>query len=273
MVDEFQDTNELRWEIVKMIASDKEGNLRPKGLFIVGDHKQSIYRFNQADVEVMNTAQSALLPKEVQNSPDSAEREDALINFNDNYRASKNFISHVINFIFPQLMPDANTSEIRSYEAAFEATNYPRNNASVPEIAERTPVCCDLRATINEAQEVEEYLPALNTALMLKDLLKWAEENNLTKTGKPVVGVLLRNFNNIQHYLRVLQQYEIPFEIVSGKNLFQQQETYDLFHLISVLINPFDDPALVGRGNFDRPPRAGRRHRCRTDVVRRRRCP
>jgi len=90
LVDEFQDTNNLRWDIIRHIAAEPDGKIRKKGLFIVGDKKQSIYRFQQADVEVMNRAQDEL----------SKLSDDTLIEFNDNYRASKEYIQHVINPFF-----------------------------------------------------------------------------------------------------------------------------------------------------------------------------
>ena len=50
MVDEFQDTNTLQWDIVKLIASDSYGKLFGDRLFIVGDEKQAIYSFRGGDV-------------------------------------------------------------------------------------------------------------------------------------------------------------------------------------------------------------------------------
>ena len=50
LVDEFQDTDPLQAELIKCLASDDRGALRPGALFIVGDPKQSIYRFRRADV-------------------------------------------------------------------------------------------------------------------------------------------------------------------------------------------------------------------------------
>jgi ATP-dependent exoDNAse (exonuclease V) beta subunit len=50
LVDEFQDTDPLQADLLLCLAGDGRGGLRPGALFIVGDPKQSIYRFRRADV-------------------------------------------------------------------------------------------------------------------------------------------------------------------------------------------------------------------------------
>lgn len=50
LVDEFQDTDPLQAQLLLCLAGDDNGGLRPGALFIVGDPKQSIYRFRRADV-------------------------------------------------------------------------------------------------------------------------------------------------------------------------------------------------------------------------------
>ncbi|MFW6147086.1 MAG: UvrD-helicase domain-containing protein [Thermodesulfobacteriota bacterium] len=56
MVDEFQDTNQSQWEIVRLLADRKHSRghsvLRGDKLFVVGDKRQAIYRFRGADVTV-----------------------------------------------------------------------------------------------------------------------------------------------------------------------------------------------------------------------------
>jgi ATP-dependent helicase/nuclease subunit A len=50
LVDEFQDTDPLQAELLRLLACEEGGTLRRGALFIVGDPKQSIYRFRRADV-------------------------------------------------------------------------------------------------------------------------------------------------------------------------------------------------------------------------------
>jgi ATP-dependent helicase/nuclease subunit A len=52
LVDEFQDTDPLQAGLLLDLARDDRGRIRPGALFIVGDPKQSIYRFRRADVGI-----------------------------------------------------------------------------------------------------------------------------------------------------------------------------------------------------------------------------
>src|SRR5207245_10359186 len=62
LVDEFQDTSRAQWELVaQLVRSWGEGfgaaaDALPPSIFIVGDRKQSIYGFRDADVAVMEDA-------------------------------------------------------------------------------------------------------------------------------------------------------------------------------------------------------------------------
>ena len=60
MVDEFQDTNRNQWEIISLLVSERDSNGNPivskAKLFVVGDKRQSIYRFRGADVTVFDAA-------------------------------------------------------------------------------------------------------------------------------------------------------------------------------------------------------------------------
>jgi len=61
LVDEFQDTNPLQWQILRSwLAGYSAGDDKPK-VFIVGDPKQSIYRFRRADPRLFDSARDFLV--------------------------------------------------------------------------------------------------------------------------------------------------------------------------------------------------------------------
>ena len=77
LVDEFQDTDPLQAELLMLLAADEpEGGaaardavldlrIRPGALFIVGDPKQSIYRFRHADVTIFRARAASLQARPV----------------------------------------------------------------------------------------------------------------------------------------------------------------------------------------------------------------
>ncbi len=60
MVDEFQDTNDLQWKIIKKIAADSTGQIVNPRVFIVGDEKQAIYSFRGGDVRLFSRVREEL---------------------------------------------------------------------------------------------------------------------------------------------------------------------------------------------------------------------
>jgi ATP-dependent helicase/nuclease subunit A len=61
MVDEFQDTNEIQWRIIRKIASGQGETISDPKLFIVGDEKQAIYSFRGGDVSLFSRVRQELL--------------------------------------------------------------------------------------------------------------------------------------------------------------------------------------------------------------------
>ena len=102
MVDEYQDTNALQDAIYRCLASPAGDNL-----FLVGDLKQSIYRFRQADPSIFRTKLDVWAPLPGGTArPRPAEGTlgtDALLALDANFRSAPQVVAG-INFIFEQLM-------------------------------------------------------------------------------------------------------------------------------------------------------------------------
>ena len=70
LIDEFQDTDPLQWEIIRSLASP-DGQMAGDKLFIVGDPKQSIYSFRAADVTVFARVRAAIAAANAAHQRDS----------------------------------------------------------------------------------------------------------------------------------------------------------------------------------------------------------
>lgn len=98
MVDEFQDTNFLQYDIFLNLIDSFAGNAR---LFVVGDPKQSIYRFRNAQVEV-----SAQTEKEI-----SGLKNGTMVSLLESFRMNADLASFV-NEIFSRAMPGDRSLDI-----------------------------------------------------------------------------------------------------------------------------------------------------------------
>ena len=128
MVDEYQDTDQLQYEILKPLISDfKSGNL-----FIVGDQNQSIYRFRGADVRVFDQTRHEITDYQselTENYTWEAEILEACdsekcgeLHLPENFRLLRNLVSFV-NLIFEEIMAGRNEFEVK-YEPLVQGRNY-----------------------------------------------------------------------------------------------------------------------------------------------------
>src|SRR5690606_2431536 len=95
MVDEFQDTNDAQKQLIDCLCSGEE---EPGKLFVVGDAKQSIYRFRGAEVSLFSQTREEILSRGGQ--------EVALV---DNFRSDP-FLVDFVNGLFQRLMSSDPTS-------------------------------------------------------------------------------------------------------------------------------------------------------------------
>ena len=106
MVDEFQDTNELQYDLVMRLTN----KLESANLFIVGDPKQSIYAFRGADVRVFKKTRQKIV-----------ENDGLAISLKENFRSLQGPIRFT-NYFFDRLMGDGSENEFEvPYEPLIKA--------------------------------------------------------------------------------------------------------------------------------------------------------
>ncbi len=248
LVDEFQDTNDLRWDIVKSIASG-DSEIREKGIFLVGDEKQSIYRFTNADVTVMNRTQTDL----------TKTGNFDLIEFDDNYRSSDFLIQKCINPLFKNILYNENDGQSdgikkQEYEAKFQKTHYPDNKPPLSsEFDKKINSFFDLDILAVTADQKDEFKKnplsyprhvarlVKNVLTRIKDQPEWD-----ALQGSPRIGILVRQMKTNSILFREAFQVEgVELEIVGGRGFWSRQEVMDIEAVLSFLINPLDDVAMI----------------------------
>jgi len=251
LVDEFQDTDPLQAEILFLLASSDPDptdwrKTRPvEGkLFVVGDPKQSIYRFRRADIEVYEESRRLLTPDGV---GDAAERR--LI---QNFRTVPSIVSWV-NDLFGQLIVEDTVAHHQPrYEpiAAYRAEpdpvrGCPKEAASrVVLLAPRRPEALDEAG----AEEVRVAEARHVVALIRKAVgERWTVVDE--DASRPVrygdVALLFRTSTGIDAYEAVLREHGVPYRIAGGKRYYMRSETRALQAVLEAVESPHDPLAVV----------------------------
>ncbi|MFO7945781.1 MAG: UvrD-helicase domain-containing protein, partial [Armatimonadota bacterium] len=248
LVDEFQDTNDLQRDIVFAITGFVDDSRSPDApkLFVVGDAKQSIYGFRNADVRVFRHTREQFA------EASGAVRELAL---EVAFRSTASLTGYH-NWLFDH-ETIMGTAEKPDYEARFEPLQAYRDDHPGGMAGEM--LVTDVEAV--EDENGEEKRPnaeqrreaeAATLAARLKELRESGFEVVDEDTGesRPMqwgdIALLLRATSNINLYENALRRHEIPFYTIGGIGFWTRQEVMDLLNMIRVLNNFNDDVALAG---------------------------
>ncbi len=249
LIDEFQDTNAVQWSIVKRLAGSP---LRERGLFLVGDPKQAIYRFRGGDVTLFDRAIAEVCSVE-----------NPALNFSANFRSRPELID-CFNHLFSWLMP-GDGPDRPAWEAPFTGLNSGRKSAAgegpgriemlwlrgdASPVAEDDSVAQPPSITQNPllAAAMPLGLEATLVAQRLRDdYLPNASEHKGIKAA-----ILLRRRTHLPAYAFALRQAGIPHVVAKGRGFFARQEVLDVANLLLALSAPDDGIALIGalRGPF-----------------------
>lgn len=217
MVDEFQDTNDRQRRLIYLLCGDDAEKLSSNKLFVVGDPKQSIYRFRGADVSVFKRVQEEI-----------ACLDGKCLSMDKNFR-SREAILEAVNAVFEPLMGTDTTQDV--HFSSLEA-NLPKmeGGATVEYCVYRYPKDAKNEAHVREAE------------LVAAKILQLKEQG----VGLGDITILLRSTTRCTELLPVLQKYKLPFVLHSGKGFYEEQEVLDLINLLRVLANKSRSLELAG---------------------------
>lgn len=226
MVDEFQDTNERQRQLIYLLCGNKLDNTN--NLFIVGDVKQSIYRFRHADVSVFNRVKEDIAQNAGQN-----------LGMKTNFRSTQSIVESC-NTAFCQLM-DLPKEEIclEHHEGA--------NTGGAKVCLLQVPYKSkddELGAKEDKWQKEAEAIAAY-----LQQELPKVEPQLRPGASK---AILLRAMTHCEILRQTLQGYGINCVVVKGKGFYEQQEVLDILNLLAALHNRYASLELAGalRSNY-----------------------
>jgi ATP-dependent helicase/nuclease subunit A len=231
LLDEYQDTN-MAQDIIFSAISQEFGNI-----FMVGDVKQSIYRFRQAMPEIFLEKFHSFPPYEEGSFP-------AKITLGRNFR-SRSGVVGMVNFMFSQLM----SKEIGEVEydqscRLVYGSNYPPSD------------CCDAQIHIIDLSEKKDALEkpieieAKYIAQTISDMMKSTYVSDKIGGVRPVkygdFCILMRSpRGRAEVYAKELSCRAIPAYTENTSGFFEAYETKVMLSLLRVIDNPVSDVALL----------------------------
>ncbi len=241
LVDEFQDTDPVQYEIV-LFLSEALGHhstdarkviLEPGKLFIVGDPKQSIYAFRRADIEAYEHVVKQVCGQ------------DETLKLQENFRSHSGIID-VVNRLFDgRIMVEQ--PGLQPCYIPIHANRLKKHHSQIVEIV----LVSDKEGEELKADEAREAEAEWIARWIIKHVNnegiedKFAE-NGLRKLKYRDVALLLRAFTQVRPYVEALKRYGIPYIVEGEKYFYTTQEILDFMNLLHTIENPHDTIALVG---------------------------
>ncbi|MCL2024077.1 MAG: UvrD-helicase domain-containing protein, partial [Oscillospiraceae bacterium] len=228
LVDEYQDVNRLQ-EALFVVLSDDE-----KNLFFVGDVKQSIYRFRQAEPNIFLERRDAL--------DKSESKQGGKIILGKNYRSSPS-ITSCVNYLFARLMqPRAGEIDYNEEEFLFPQREKSEND----EWSDSFSADCQLRLLRTTKDEDRDVQQARYCARYIRGLLDSGREVD----GRPIevgdIAVLMRSPQKRANvYAAALTALNIPSSTELGGGFFDSAEIRLAMSLLQVVDNPVQDIPLL----------------------------
>ena len=244
-IDEYQDSNLVQEYILTTISN---GN----NIFMVGDVKQSIYKFRQARPELFLEKYDKYVLAE---DEESACKEDTKIQLFNNFRSRKNVLDFT-NIIFENIMSkklgdiDYNEKEYLNLGANFEECKELTSGKVELDII-------DLTSEETEENETDELilekteLEAKYVANRIKEVLNsnlhiYDKKQGYRKVTYKDIVILLRTTSNVANiYEKELNKLELPVFSDSTSSYFETEEIQTILSVLRIIDNPNSDIPLV----------------------------
>jgi ATP-dependent helicase/nuclease subunit A len=226
LIDEFQDTDPLQVEIADLLAGETPG-----ALVVVGDAKQSIYRFRRAEVAYFERA-----AERARRTPGHA-----VLKLTQNFR-SRPAILRFVNRVFGELIQPSEEAGQTSYEPLEPPPGLPDE-----------PSVVALRFDADFGAEGEDLLRAEARALAIWIARaargKLAVRDPATGVERPSrasdVMVLARRFTQLRYLEEALDAADLRSTVEGGKSFFDRQEVHETLAVLRAIEDPSDRVSLV----------------------------
>ncbi|MEE2665844.1 MAG: UvrD-helicase domain-containing protein [Myxococcota bacterium] len=268
LVDEFQDTDALQCDLVRALALDGPVEQRPS-LFVVGDPKQSIYGWRNADLaaygEFVRAIESA-----------GGERLSLCVNF----RSVPSVLAEVERVIEPVMQAEEGVQPgfepLHASEALRGESGFGEEGFAAVEhwVAWRRPEGDEPIGKTSSVDATE-----LEARAFAADVARLHDEHEVALGD---IALLMRSRGDLERYLRALREAGVPYVVSGERSYFARREVVDAIAGLRCVLDPNDhvalvalirsaavgvpDAALIPLWADDFPRRAGQLHASRPQV-------
>lgn len=235
LVDEFQDTDNIQWEIFRKIFVESDSGHR---LFVIGDPKQAIYSFRGADVHTYKLARSYL----------TGNKGAGLLSLDKSYRSTGAMVDAVNSIL------TAGEAEERPFFSGLNRYDTPVSCGDLTRIAleqgRRVSPVQLIRFYSDEGKLKADTIRNGLFTFIAEEILRLTDPVYGLKTGSgnaepaPIgpgdIYVLTRTGNEARQVGLTLRAYGIPHSYYKQEGLFQSPEAENVYRLLCAVDNPFD---------------------------------
>jgi ATP-dependent exoDNAse (exonuclease V) beta subunit len=232
LVDEFQDTDPLQAEIILLLSAPPGAagaDPRPGKLFVVGDPKQSIYRFRGADIEAYEEVKELM------------GRSGEVLSITQNFRSVPGIVEWVNGAFSRIISPPAGGGR---YQPVYEPIHAARSGEGA------AVVVLDMETDEAKADRIREIEGAA-AARFAAWLVGSGREVTDRRSGerRPVrfgdIALIYRGTTGIDRYEEPLREAGIPYLVEGGTLFYTRQEVRDVASVMWAVEDPYDPLALV----------------------------
>ena len=237
MIDEYQDSNNVQEDIMRAISRESEGQ---NNMFMVGDVKQSIYRFRQARPELFMEKYESFTSKESNNQK---------IDLHKNFRSRREVIDFTNDIFFKIMSKDIGNVEYDNQAALYLGANYKEDKGHETEVF-ITALDSDMKEALeknNENVSNKRRIEALSIAFKIKQLMKELkvtdkDSHELRDVRYSDIVILLRSTSGFgEEFVQTLSECDIPAFIKSKTGYFMAYEIQIILNFLRILDNPYQD--------------------------------
>ena len=232
LLDEYQDTNNIQDEIFRLISGDN------KNIFMVGDIKQSIYKFRNAVPKLFTDKY-----EEYNENKEDGE----VICLSKNFR-SRDEVINTVNYVFSGLMTKSlGDVSYDENECLVKGAEYPQpdnENDFETEFYLIKDKDDDIKRDIKEA-EAQLISKRINELLASSFKVFDKREGKMRPVEFRDIVVLLRNRSSALMIEAVLERNGIPVYTDTGKSYLSSREVSTVLAFLSIIDNPYQDIPLI----------------------------